>query len=280
MARYTPQLSTAGSQLLAGTPSRQLLASRDDHPSKPPDRNARIERAAADKSVERVVLQLNTFCKGATFSFALSVGKLIIDTFYEGSLERWRSRDVQKDYSLRKLARHPSLPMSAGALYRSIAIYELTERLDLRSWRHVSTSHLRLVLPCAPDQQTSLLRAAEANRWSVRQLDGHVATVLGAHPERRDRGGRRRASALRRTTRAVGKLVALLNNTVEADDEAYDASPETARDAVRVLREAVLLCSNLEQRVNRALRNAVEENAPSLTQAQHPDDLAERHPDG
>jgi hypothetical protein len=51
--------------------------------------------------------------------------------------------------------------MSASMLYGCIAIYELCERLGIRSWKHVSTSHLRLVLLLERDEQERLLRAAE-----------------------------------------------------------------------------------------------------------------------
>ncbi len=90
-----------------------------------------LERAPAhDGKVERLVQQLNGPCKTATFEFAFSVGRLVIDGFYAGKLSAWRSRRG-KDASFRKLASHPNLPMSAAALYRSTAIYELCQRVGV-----------------------------------------------------------------------------------------------------------------------------------------------------
>src|SRR3974377_309327 len=81
-----------------------------------------------DAKVERVVRQLNALCKTATFDFAMSVGKLIIDNFYSGDLGAWRNRGA-KNFSFRRLAKHPDLPMSASALYWSTAIYEVSRRV-------------------------------------------------------------------------------------------------------------------------------------------------------
>jgi len=83
-----------------------------------------------DDRVDRAVQQLNTICKVATMDFALAVGKLIIDEFYDGRVDSWRLREP-KDHSLRKLSRHPDLPMSPGALYRSVAMYEVCSRLGV-----------------------------------------------------------------------------------------------------------------------------------------------------
>jgi hypothetical protein len=115
-------------------------------------------KISADTKVDRIVRQLNTICKAATFDFAMAVGKLIVDSFYAGDLDAWRSRGI-KNVSFRRLAKHPDLPMSATALYRSTAIYEVCQRTGAADWKHLSTSHVRLVLPLAPGQQARLLHA-------------------------------------------------------------------------------------------------------------------------
>src|SRR5579859_4921759 len=138
---------------------------------------------ATDEEVERVVAQLHDLCRAATMDFALSVGKLIISNFFSGNLASWRDRDPKKNASLRRLAAHPDLPMSPAVLYRSIAIYELCERLGIRSWKHVSTTHIRLVLPLEPAEQARLLRLCEAHAWPVRRLDEEVAAISRESPE-------------------------------------------------------------------------------------------------
>jgi hypothetical protein len=190
--------------------------------------------------VERVIQQLNLLCKTVTFEFALSVGKLIIDAFYDGDLERWQMRAPKVEISLRKLVKHPDLPMSPGALWRSVAMYELTERLGIRSWKHVSTSHLRLVLPCAPEEQRRLLLAAEQHMWTVQQLDDQIVSLV------RDRSrirGRKRHSRARKAVTAVKKCLVALRETLDATvDDVSDRSPDSAREVLSSLEELAAAC--------------------------------------
>jgi len=78
-------------------------------------------------SIEKVLGQLNTICENASFDFALSVGHLIIDNFYLGDVDGWRSQGIN-NASFRRLARHPDLPMSPARLYRSVNAYERSVR--------------------------------------------------------------------------------------------------------------------------------------------------------
>lgn len=162
---------------------------------------------SADYSVELLVRRLNGLCRKATLEFALKVGQLVIETIYSGDLSKWRIRDSTKERSLRKLVRHPDFPMSPPALYRSIALYELCQRIDIGQWSHISSSHLRLVLPLPEGEQIRLLHMAEVDRWPVRRLDEEVATVLQEKPSHCDAGGRRRQSRVRRAARLVAKAI-------------------------------------------------------------------------
>ncbi len=140
------------------------------------------DRQGSDQLTDRMVSEINALCKTATLQFALSVGDLVIQRLYLGDMDRWRSRDPTKKMSLRKIARHPSLAM----LYGCIAIYELCERLDIKTWRHISTSHMRLALPLKHEEQARLLRLAESDRWSVRRLEEEVAALTrGCMPEQK-----------------------------------------------------------------------------------------------
>jgi hypothetical protein len=112
-------------------------------------------------SIEEVVVKLNAMYKAATL--ALAVGTLIIGTFYSGDLPAWRARG-SKDCSFGKLARHPRLPMSPTALYRSVAIHELCERLGVREWKVISSTHLRRVLKLLPDPATSAAHHGRGKR--------------------------------------------------------------------------------------------------------------------
>lgn len=210
---------------------------------------SRASHAKDDRLVSRVVLQLNALCKRATFDFAIGVGKLIIDSFYSGRLDAWRNHGA-KGISFRKLAKHPDLPMSPAALYRSVAIYELAERLSIDGERRVSTSHLRLLLPLRGDEQARLLRLAEANAWSVSRLELEIASSVKV-VERRQRGGRKRRSRLRKAIEVLEKCIDESSRVLETEDEKL--SQDTARSVVEKLRRLQLASSQLETRIRNGL---------------------------
>jgi hypothetical protein len=137
--------------------------------------------------IEIVVRQLRRMTRAASLEFALSVGALIIHHFYGGNADAWRSRGP-KLTSFRRLAAHPDIPLSAGGLYRCVALYELCDRLNAPSrWEHLGASHLRLVLGLPHGVQVGLLSAANANRWTVRTLHQEVKMRKSTRSER---GGR------------------------------------------------------------------------------------------
>ena len=213
------------------------------------------EQVALERRIQCVIGKLGSICKAATFDFALAVGRLVIDEFYDGDMNRWRNRDPGKEISLRKLARHPQLPMNPSALYRSVAIYELSERLDLRSWKYISTSHMRLVLPLSPDEQARLLLAAETNAWSVRRLDQEVSTLRSTSLA--SRGGRKRRSHLSGVMHSVRKCFEGVGELLNAtDDDILHGSPESARAALDLLRGAADACDALRARLTSALPEA------------------------
>jgi len=215
----------------------------------------RVADTVPEEVIERIILQLNGICKTATLNFAFCVGQLIIGNWYAGDLERWRARNPHKDYSLRKLAKHPSLPMSPAALYRSVAIFELCERLGIRSWKHVSTTHVRVVLPLPLEDQARLLRAAEANRWSARRLEDEAAALMRCDPSTcTNRGGRKRGSRLKGAIRKFGEIVTNLSRLVGSDEDIItEASPDSARAAIELLRDAAQKCAVLEHRLESSL---------------------------
>jgi hypothetical protein len=127
-----------------------------------------------------------------------------------------------------------------------MATFEVCERLGVESWKHVSTTHIKLVLPLPLDEQSRLLGAAEANKWSAQRLDDEIATLVH-NEESAGRGGRKRGSLLRRQLRSARKLAAILNELVDSKD-AIEPSPESARVAVEALHEIAQKCSALENR--------------------------------
>ncbi|HEY2514193.1 MAG TPA: hypothetical protein VGI39_25175 [Polyangiaceae bacterium] len=220
---------------------------------------ARIPIAPGDDAViERVVDEVNTLYRVTTLSFALRVGRLIVDTFYGGDLEEWRKRGA-KTMSFRRLARHPGIEVSPTVLYRAVAIYELAQRVGADGWQHISPTHMRLVLPLPAEHQGRLLGLADREQWSVARFRRELSAMK---LERDRRGGRRSHGPLRKALDHLGTSVSLCAEALSTEG-AQDLSPESARSALELLRELRRAAAALEQRVNRQMDGATTDPPPS-----------------
>jgi hypothetical protein len=206
-----------------------------------------------DAAIDGVVHRLNALARIATLDFAISVGRLIVETFYAGDIDSWRDRSV-KDVFFRKLSRHPDLPMSATALYRSVAIYELSLRLPTDHWTRLSASHLQLVLPLSRPEQERLLQLANTHEWPVRRLraeivaQGHATT--DPHGSLAERPGKSRWKHTANTTKeCIDSVSAMLEDT----DSDCDLSPESAVSITDMLSRLQSACAQLERRLRRTL---------------------------
>jgi hypothetical protein len=124
---------------------------------------------------------------------------VIIHHFYDGDTKAWRDRGPKVN-SFRRLSEHPELPMSAGALYRCVAVFEMCDRLRAPAkWRRLGASHLRAVLGVPPERQESLLAMANEERWSVQFLHAKARELREGRP----RGGRRPQSHLEKSLRVL-----------------------------------------------------------------------------
>jgi len=163
------------------------------------------EPTVSSDEIEIVVAHIKRLGRNASLEFALRVGAVIIHYFYGGDTEAWRRRGP-KTVSFRRLAQHPELPLSPGSLYRSVALFELCERLRAPSrWEHLGASHLRLVLGLPESIQEKLLAAANTQRWSVKALKEHVTLEKSGRP---NRGGRRTQPAILRSLMSARRCLA------------------------------------------------------------------------
>lgn len=161
------------------------------------------ELECSKDEINIVVSKLVQIVRESTLDYAIRVGSLIIHYFYQGDMKRWRLKGP-KTTSFRRLAEHPCLPMSASALYRCVAIYDLCERLNAISrWHRLSASHLRIVLRLSEEDQTRLLSAANANHWSVQRLQAE-ARNLQSHSEAR---GPRTTEPLKQNVKCIERLM-------------------------------------------------------------------------
>jgi len=215
--------------------SSQAVAPREVTDAKP---------AESPDEVERVVRELNKICKKATLDFALAVGSVIIQTFYGGRLLEWRTRGP-KAASFRRLAKHPNLPMSPSALYRCVAIYEICERLGLRHCRHVSSSHIRLVVALPSHTQERLLTTAEREYWTVARMRNEVIILKRSATPVASRGGRKPAGRLNQTMRTLIGCIDTNGNLVGSGERDLDLSPESTRCILEVMDRVGVACNRL-----------------------------------
>lgn len=193
---------------------------------------------SSDEAVEKVVRELNAISKAASLEFAFAVGEILVANFFEGDIYRLRSHDPRKNASLRKLAKHPDLRISRGTLYRSIAIHQLCGRLDIRQWKHVSTSHIRLVLPLPEDAQKNLLHQTEVNAWTTRRLEEEITMLVRDLPSGHRRAGPRRGSGLRRAAKCLTKSIEAMAACFDKTQNTIEPAPESIMAAKTSLEHA------------------------------------------
>lgn len=141
---------------------------------------------------------------------AYDVGRLIVEELYRGDRPEHGGRGRT---TFRKISEEMNGRMSAQALYRCAAIYEMCRDLKLKpKWAHLGMSHLSLLLGLADPQKRRLLREAETGRWSVERLRLATGELRG----RGTAGGARRGrKPLPRFARAVGQLERFLDGREE-----------------------------------------------------------------
>jgi len=182
--------------------------------------------------------------------FACAVGQLVVDRFYGGDVDAMRQRR-RGCPSLRRLAEHPALPMSASSLHRAIAIFDVVERVESSvHWSHLGPSHVRAVLPLPHERQVALLEAAEAGAWTVERLALAVREAradLENRTEARHRGGRPPLPRFVKTIRALSRL-ADADEALYGDlDRAAHLGREEREQLQTVLAKMKARCAELER---------------------------------
>lgn len=169
-------------------------------------RNGSASSEVVDLRVRETILRLRDLTRGAALAFAFEVGRVVVDSLYDGDLQIWRKRE-KKDHALRSLAACPDLPISVSALYRALAIYEMAKRtgVDVLQLEHLGVSHLRALLTVAPKVQRQLLEQAESQEWTVSRLEQEVASLRDGS---RAKGGRKAIPKYLKAIRKIYQLTA------------------------------------------------------------------------
>ena len=216
--------------MLESSPNNLTLVS----PSRPTRRPLR--GSLPDGVIDQVVLELNALQAGAALDLALRMGKLIVDRCYGGDLTSWR-KHTTKETSFRRLAARADqdLRVSPTGLYRAVALYELTHRIQLPPASNLGVAHLRLVLGLPDTEQRTLLLDAERQGWTADRLALEAARIKGRLGKRT---GRPAVPPLVKVIRNVFKLGRQARGMVKDSEYVEPLSLDEVRAVHRAVEEA------------------------------------------
>jgi hypothetical protein len=162
------------------------------------------DAAVGETLIEETAAEIRSYAAATMLTFADTVGRIVLERFYDGDEARWHSHGA-KDVSLRRLAeRLGDAHLSASSLHRCIGVHCVLARLgDREQWRHLTPTHVRTVLPLPEPDQERLLRDAESMTWSVRELEVAVRSTL-----KRPARGRPPAPPVERALRLIESCLA------------------------------------------------------------------------
>ncbi|PRQ09430.1 hypothetical protein [Enhygromyxa salina] len=208
----------------------------------------------APPRIDDLAEQLSALGRDVSVDQAVEIGRLVVERLYDGDLSRWRGRGP-KSHSLRTLSRRSDLPVSSSALYRSIALYELSSRLGgLQRWADagLGISHLRLVLGLPELDQRRLLDAALHQAWTVAELEREAVAARKRSPRLVSRGGRPRLPRFVKSVNRLRKTAEAANEMFGDLDAAADMSEEDLTEIRDMLATIRVRCSELDRALERA----------------------------
>jgi hypothetical protein len=210
--------------------------------------------------LEDLVESLAVLGKDVSVEQAVEIGRLVIERLYDGDLSAWRGRGP-KAHSLRTLARRAELSVSSSALYRSIALYELSERLggiDRWAAAGLGVSHVRLVLGLDHENQRRLLDLAVEQSWTVAELEREAAAVRQQASKRESRGGRPRLPRFLKSVHRLRKASESHDEMFGDLDAACEMQPEQITEIRDVLATIRARCEELDRQLeNRQLEDTI-----------------------
>jgi hypothetical protein len=169
---------------------------------------------AGDQRLAEVAGEIGAIMRRTGLDRTLAIGALVLDRFFDGSVDLWRDRRNHKNNSVRRLAQRPDCPLSRSSLNQAIGIHAVTKALPcVLALAHIDSSHIGAVLSLSPPDQERWLTQANAARWNVRQLKDGIRAERAAQGERR---GRPRASEQQRLAAAARSLIGRLEAVIEA----------------------------------------------------------------
>jgi hypothetical protein len=206
--------------------------SNDETIAAPSRRPAR--RVTEAKLLDDVVSELKEIDRRTGIERTLAIGELILNQFFGGDPSIWRDRRRNKNNSIRRLAEREDCPFCRSALNEAVGVYVAVVGLPcVRTFGHISASHVASVLRLPPTERQQVLQEAESGQWSVRELRQRVVTRRRAEGERR---GRPPGLLERRYVSLLRQRVNQLQDTIDEIENCRGGGPEL-REELRTLAE-------------------------------------------
>jgi hypothetical protein len=185
--------------------------------------------------IDAVVEQLRTMESQVGLDRCVAIGGLILQRFFGGSAEIWRTRSRNKNNSVRRIAQHPDCPLSKSSLSEAIGVAIVVQELPfVRTSGHIGASHVACVLRLRADEQQMWLKRATLHRWGVRELRAQIQSQRLAS---RGRAGQRPLHAavilLRRAVRACDRAARAIARA-ELSGSDSDRVRELARELIEI----------------------------------------------
>lgn len=188
-------------------------------------------RVTDDALLNEVADKLRSIERTTALARTLAIGELILNRFFGGDPNVWRERRRNKNNSIRRLAERPDCPYGKSMLNEAVGIFVSVRNLPcVFSLDHISASHVGAVLRLPDPERERMLRRADEERWSVRQLRLEVVRLNRSVGERR---GRPCGGARQKLLRDLGVRVAQLELTLGALMADSTVEGSAVRDAAR-----------------------------------------------
>lgn len=182
--------------------------------------------------IEAVVEQLHALESKIGLDRCVAIGGLILQRFFGGSPEIWRARSRNKNNSVRRIAQHPSCPLSKSSLSEAIGVYVAVQELPfVRTSGHIGASHVAAVLRLSLEEQRSWLKRAELEHWSVRELRAEIQQHRSSAAPSRSRLHSSVVS-LRRAVRAFDRAIRAIQKAEELSGADRDKIGELSREVL------------------------------------------------
>jgi hypothetical protein len=190
---------------------------------------AKDSRAKPESAIGDVVTvtaeAVGNLLRGSGFERRCTIGGLILGNLFLGSRLAWRARSSSGHVSFRTLSGLLRGRISKSELHRSVTTYLVCQDLEfVSSSQYLTVSHVDVVEALPRQWQAELLREAETQRWSVRQLAQAKMRLACVAASRGRRGRPARSLAKRIAARggAVAKILQAMERELSAEHGAGD----------------------------------------------------------